>query len=67
MELLWAVPPVAVAVATVLLLVQLRAMGDAAAELGLQLRRLDEVRVAVSTVRAEAAAARGTAQGLRHR
>jgi len=67
MSLLWAVPPVAVALATLLVIVQLRAMADATTELGLQLRRLDEVRVAVSSVRAESAAARETLRSLRQR
>lgn len=67
MSLLWAVPPVAVATATVIVLLQLRSMAEATADLGAQLRRLDEVRVAVATVRAESAATRATLQGLRQR
>ena len=67
MSLLWAVPPVAVAAATVIVLLQLRSMADATADLGAQLRRLDEVRVAVATVRAESAATRANLQRLRQR
>lgn len=65
MSLLWAVPPVAVAAATMLLLLQLRAIQSAADDLGSQLRRLDEVRAAVATVRAESAATRAQLQRLR--
>ena len=65
MTLLWAVPHVALSIAAVIVLVQLRAMADAAADLSAQLNRLDEVRVAVATVRSEAAAARATVRGLR--
>lgn len=60
MSLLWTIPPVATAVAAVLVLLQLRAMADAADDLTGQLRRFDEVRVAVAAVRAESAAARST-------
>lgn len=60
MSLLWTIPPVATAVAAVLVLLQLRAMADAADDLTGQLRRFDEVRVAVAAVRAESAAARLT-------
>ena len=65
MTLLWTVPPIAVAVAAVILLVQLRSMTEAAADLGTQLRRLDEVRVAVAAVRAESAATRAAVDRLR--
>lgn len=67
MSLLWAVPPVAVAAAVVIVLALLR---DIAAETGAladQLRRLDEVRVAVNGVRADAAQARASLNGLRAR
>jgi hypothetical protein len=67
MSLLWAVPPVAVAIGAVLAVLQLRAMADATADLAAQLHRLQEVRVAVATVRAESAAARSTLHGLRSR
>lgn len=67
MSLLWAVPPVAVAAAVVILLVQLRSMTDAAADLTVQLHRLDEVRVAVAEVRAESAATRHALRSLRSR
>lgn len=58
MSLLWAIPPAAVAAAALVLVLQLRAIGDATEDLALQLRRLDEVRVAVAGVRAESAATR---------
>ena len=67
MSLLWAVPPVAVATAVVILLVQLSSMADAAADLTVQLHRLDEVRVAVAEVRAESAQTRRAVQALRSR
>lgn len=67
MSLLWAIPPVAVAAATLLLLLQLRAIADATDDLTLQLRRLDEVRVAVAAVRAESAASREHLRRLRQR
>lgn len=67
MSLLWAVPPVAVAVAMVILLVQLRTMAEATADLAVQLHRLDEVRVAVADVRSESARTRGSLRGLRLR
>jgi hypothetical protein len=65
MSLLWAVPPLAVSLATLLVLVHLRGIAEATADLGLQLRRLDEVRVAVDDVRAEAARARASVESLR--
>jgi hypothetical protein len=67
MSLLWAVPPVAVAVAVVLLLVQLRTMAEATADLTVQLHRLDEVRMAVAEVRAESAQTRLALRALRSR
>ena len=67
MSLLWAVPPVAVATAVVILLMQLRSMADAASALSVQLHRLDEVRVAVAEVRAESAATRQALRQLRSR
>lgn len=67
MSLLWAVPPVAVAAAVVILLIQLHSMADAAADLTVQLHRLDEVRVAVAEVRAESAATRQALRSLRSR
>ena len=65
MSLLWAVPPVAVAVATVLALVQLRGIAEAAGDLQVELRRLGEVQGAVAEVRAASSAIRSTAHGLR--
>lgn len=67
MSLLWAIPPGAVAAAVLLLLIQLRDITDATADVAAQLRRLDEVRVAVAHVRAESAQARASLQGLRAR
>jgi low affinity Fe/Cu permease len=67
MSLLWAVPPVAVAAAVVVVLLQLRDIAEATADIGDQLRRLDEVRVAVATVRAESAQTRASLQALRSR
>ncbi len=67
MSLLWALPPTAVVLAAVLLLVQLRAIDDEAQELGRQLQRLGEVRAAVVAVRAETEAVRATARSLRSR
>jgi hypothetical protein len=67
MSLLWAVPPVAVAAAVVLLITQLRDIEVATADLATQLRRLDEVRVAVARVRTESAATRERVHGLRSR
>jgi hypothetical protein len=67
MSLLWAIPPVAVAAAVLLCIVHLREIEGATADLAAQLRRLDEVRVAVATVRAESAAARAHVRDLRSR
>lgn len=65
MSLLWAVPPVVIAAATLLLIVQLRAIQGVTEDLSGQLRRLDEVRGAVAAVRAESAATRARVQRLR--
>ncbi len=67
LSLLWAVPPVAVAAAMVIALIQLRNVAGAADDLSLQLRRLDEVRVAVAEVRSEAATARASLQRFHSR
>lgn len=67
MSLLWAVPPVAVAVGVLILLLQLRRMAEATADLAVQLHRLDEVRMAVVEVRAESAHARHALRTLRSR
>lgn len=64
MSLLWAVPPVAVAIAAVLALVQLRGIAEAAADLQVELRRFSEVQLAVAGVRSASADARATARGL---
>jgi uncharacterized coiled-coil protein SlyX len=67
MSLLWAVPPVAVAVAAVIVLMALDRMAEAANEVALQLRHLDEVRVAVAELRAEASTTRAQLRSLRAR
>jgi hypothetical protein len=64
MSLLWAVPPVAVTLAAVLVLQQLREITDATSDLTAQLQRFDEVRVAVAAVRAESAETRATLHRL---
>jgi hypothetical protein len=64
MALLWAVPPVAMAVGALLALVLLRGIGDAASELQVELRRFTEVHLAVAEVRSATAAARATARGM---
>lgn len=65
MSLLWAVPPVAVATAVVIVLVQLRHLGAAAGDLRLELQRMGEVRAAVLELRAATTDARRSVQGLR--
>ena len=67
MSLLWAVPPVAVVVAMVVLLWQLRHLTDAAGELRGELQRLGEVQLAVVDVRAAATEARASMRHLRYR
>ena len=67
MSLLWAVPPVAVLIATLVVMWQLHAISEATGDLASQLRRLEEVRVAVADVRAASAEARATAKTLRAR
>jgi hypothetical protein len=62
MALLWAFAAVVAAVGAGLIVLQVRAMGGAAADLREQLLRLDEVRTAVAAVRADAA---DTADALR--
>jgi hypothetical protein len=62
MALLWAFAAVVAAVGAGLIVLQVRAMGDAAADLREQLLRLDEVRTAVAAVRTDAA---HTADALR--
>ena len=65
MSLLWAVPPVAVAIGAAMALVLLRGMADAVADLQVELQRFSEVRVAVTEVRTASAEARTSLQGLR--
>jgi hypothetical protein len=65
MSLLWTVPPIALSLGAIAVLLHLRDMADAAADLTGQLRRLDEVRVAVAEVRAESAAARSSVRAWR--
>jgi len=64
MSLLWALPPVAMAAATVLALVQLRGIAEAGADLQMELHRFSEVRLAVAEVRSATADARTAARGL---
>ena len=65
MSLVWAVPPFAVVASTILALVHLRGMAEAAADLQVELHRFSEVRVAVAETRSAAAEARASARGLR--
>ncbi|MGK2948166.1 MAG: hypothetical protein ACSLFP_06305 [Acidimicrobiales bacterium] len=65
MSLLWAVPPVAVAAAVVIVLVQLRHIGAATSDLRLELQRVGEVRAAVLELRTSTAEARTSIHGLR--
>lgn len=67
MSLLWAVPPVVVAVGVAIVIVLLRDIGNETGALADQLRRLDEVRVAVAGVRADAAQARASVHTLQAR
>ena len=67
MSLLWAVPPVALVAAMVVLLWQLRHLTDAAGELHGELQRLGEVQLAVADVRAAATEARASMRHLRCR
>lgn len=64
MSLLWAVPPVAVAIAVVVALAQLRRIATTAIDLQGELQRFTEVRLAVAEVRSASAAARATARSL---
>jgi hypothetical protein len=65
MDLLWAIPPVALILGAALALAQLRGFAEAAADVQLELRRLSEVQVAVAEVRSASAAARASARSLR--
>ncbi len=64
MTLLWAVAPLVAAGGALVVLVQLREMAEAAADLQGELRRLGELRRAVVEVRSASADARSTARGL---
>lgn len=64
-ELLWAMPPMALALGAALALVQLRGIAEAAADLQVELHRLSEVQLAVAEVRSASAEARAAARGLR--
>jgi hypothetical protein len=64
MSLLWAVPPVAMSIAVVVTLVQLRGIANAVVDLQGELHRFTEVRLAVADVRSASAEARATARGL---
>ena len=65
MSLLWAIPPVAVAIGAVMALVALRGIAEATADLRVELHRFSEVRVAVTEVRAASVEARTSLQRLR--
>lgn len=65
MTLLWAVPPVAMALAAVLVLLHLRRITRSAAALRAELRRLAEVHEAVDEVRASIVDAQRRARSLR--
>ena len=65
MELLWTIPAIALVVAAVVLLVQLRDTADAAADLQASIQRIHEVRTAVADARAEAGRLQVTASTLR--
>jgi hypothetical protein len=64
-DLLWAIPPVALTAAAALTLVQLRGVAEAAADVQLELRRFSEVQLAVAQVRSASAEARATARSPR--
>jgi cytochrome c-type biogenesis protein CcmH/NrfF len=65
MELLWTIPAIALVVAAVLLVVQLRDTAEAAADLHSSIQRIHEVRTAVADARAEAGRLQATAASLR--
>jgi hypothetical protein len=64
MSLLWAVPPVAMSIAIVVALAQLRGIATAAIDLQGELQRFSDVRLAVAEVRSASAEARATARGF---
>jgi len=65
MSVLWAIPPVAVAIGAIMALVQLRGIAEAAADLQVELQRFSQVRGAVTEARTASAEARNSLQGLR--
>ena len=65
MPLLWTVPPVAVVLAMVIVLTQMRHLSTATVALRDELRSVDEVRTAALELRAASADARRTLRGLR--
>ncbi|MEX2292486.1 MAG: hypothetical protein WD691_01760 [Acidimicrobiales bacterium] len=67
MSLLWAVPPVAMAVAVAITIALLRDITNETGAIADQLRRLEDVRVAVAGVRADAAQTRASLHALRAR
>jgi hypothetical protein len=67
MSLLWAVPPVAVVIAALIVLGHLRALAGIAVDLSIQIERLDEVRIAVAEVRSASADARASLRTLGRR
>jgi hypothetical protein len=67
MSMLWAIPPVAVVVGMVIVIVGLRAIGTVTTELQRQLVQLAEVRTAVARLRDEQMLARTTFDRVRTR
>ena len=65
MSILWAIPPVAVALGAALALVQLRGIAEAAVDLRLELQRFSEVRLAVIELRTASAEVHSSLRGLR--
>jgi hypothetical protein len=67
MSLLWAIPPVAVVVGMVVVVIGLRAIGSIATEVQQQLVQLAEVRAAVARVRDEQMTTQTTLERIRTR
>lgn len=65
MDLLWAIPPVALAAGAAVALVQLRGFAEAAADVQLELLRFSEVQLAVAKARSASAEARASTRNLR--
>jgi hypothetical protein len=67
MSLLWAIPPVAVVVGMIVVVIGLRTIGSVAAEVQRQLVQLAEMRAAVAQVRDEQMTMSTTLERLRTR